>query len=118
MLIDFKRLDHILITIPEGKTAAARDFYASVLGLAEIPGQHPGGAIWFTIGDIELHLREEASGPVSGRHPAFEVADLEAAKQALQSTGIDISYSSLIDGRQRLFFRDPFNNRFELLQYS
>ena len=117
-MIHIKRLDHILIPIPEGKTAEARAFYGQVLNLTEIPGLHPGGAIWFTIANIQLHLREEAGGNLSLRHPAFEVADLNAAKQELEQKGVTIAYSSDIDGRQRFFFRDPFGNRIELLQFT
>jgi catechol 2,3-dioxygenase-like lactoylglutathione lyase family enzyme len=116
-MIHFKRLDHILISIPEGRTDEARVFYGQVLGLTEISGEHPGGAIWFSIADIQLHLREEAAGNLSLRHPAFEVADLQVAKQELEQKGIVLSYSSEIDGRQRFFFRDPFGNRIELLEF-
>ncbi len=116
-MIHFTRLDHILISIPEGKTDEARAFYGQVLNLTEIPGEHPGGAIWFSIADIQLHLREEAGGNLSLRHPAFEVADLNAAKRELEQKGIVLSFSSDIDGRQRFFFRDPFGNRIELLQF-
>lgn len=117
-MIQFTRLDHILICIPEGTTAQARSFYREVLGLEEIPGNHPSGAIWFQIADIQLHIREEAGGNYSKRHPAFEVANLEEAKQVLEQKGLAIEYSSEIDGRQRFFFRDPFDNRFELLQFT
>ncbi len=116
-MLTLKRVDHILITIPQGKTAKARHFYATVLGLHEIEGKHPKGAIWFNMGDIQLHVREEAGGNYSDRHPAFEVDDLAAAEQFLKSKNILISYSSEIDGRGRCFFRDPFGNRFELLEY-
>jgi catechol 2,3-dioxygenase-like lactoylglutathione lyase family enzyme len=112
-----KRLDHVMITIPEGTKAEARIFYSDVLQLPEIEGEHPRGAMWFLIGDIELHVREEVAGPISSRHPAFEVESLDSAKHFLISKGIDIAYSSEIDGRQRFFFRDPFNNRFELLEH-
>ncbi len=118
-MIPFVRTDHILITIPEGKRNEARIFYADVLGLEEIPGEHPKGAIWFNIADIQLHVREEAGGNFhSDRHPAFEVKDLAAAEAFLRQRGIAISYSSEIDGRNRCFFRDPFGNRFELLEYK
>ncbi|GAB3250789.1 VOC family protein [Larkinella harenae] len=116
-MIQFKRLDHILIPISEGKRDEARAFYGGILGLNEVPGEHPGGALWFAIADIELHLREEAPGPYSKRHPAFEVANLAEAKAGLERRGIEISYSSDIDGRQRFFFHDPFGNRFELLEF-
>ncbi|AKD57083.1 VOC family protein [Spirosoma radiotolerans] len=117
-MIQFTRLDHILISIPEGKTAEARAFYSQVLNLREIPGEHPGGAIWFEIAGIQLHLREEPGGSLSLRHPAFEVEDLAGAKHELEQKGVAISYSSDIDGRQRFFFRDPFGNRIELLEFT
>ncbi|GAB3959500.1 VOC family protein [Spirosoma harenae] len=117
-MIQFKRLDHVLICIPEDTTAQARTFYAETLGLEEIPGNHPSGAIWFQIGDIQLHIREEAGGNYSKRHPAFEVANLNESKRFLAEKGLEIEYSSEIDGRYRFFFRDPFGNRFELLQFA
>ena len=117
-MIEFKRLDHILIAIPEGETARARAFYGGLLGLAEISGNHPGGAIWFRVADIQLHLREEAGGSYSKRHPAFEVTDLNAAKQELERHGVELEYSTEIEGRQRFYFRDPFGNRVELLQFT
>lgn len=116
--IEFTRLDHILMCIPEGQTAQAREFYGNVLGLHEIPGDHPSGAIWFQIADIQLHLREEAGGNYSKRHPAFEVANLGEAEQFLINQNLTIEYSSEIDGRQRCFFRDPFDNRIELIQFA
>ncbi|MFC5410318.1 VOC family protein [Larkinella bovis] len=117
-MIQFKRLDHILLPIPAGKREDARIFYSHILGLKEVPGDHPGGALWFAIGDLELHLREEAPGPYSKRHPAFEITNLDEARQHLQRHGIEITYSSDIDGRQRFFFHDPFGNRFELLEFT
>lgn len=117
-MIQFNRLDHILLSIPEGATAAARAFYTDVLGLTEIAGGHPHGAIWFAIADIQLHLREEPTTALSARHPAFEVANLDEAQQELAHKGVPITYSTDIDGRQRFFIRDPFGNRIEFLQYT
>ncbi|MFT4092068.1 MAG: hypothetical protein QM640_00420 [Niabella sp.] len=118
-MIDFKRLDHVLISIPPRSKDAARAFYTDVLRLKEIPGNHPKDAIWFETGDIQLHIREEDGHQINAdRHPAFEVNDLPAAKNFLEQQNIAISYSSAIEGRQRCFFRDPFGNRFELIEYK
>ncbi len=117
-MIKFKRLDHVAIMIPFGEKAAAREFYDTLLELKEIPGNHPRGAVWFEIADIQLHLVEEEMGAISGRHPAFEVEDLQAAIRYLEARNITIAYSSKIEGRERCFFRDPFGNRIELLQYD
>lgn len=117
-MIHVKRLDHILISVPEGKLQEAQTFYGQVLGLTEITGGHPHNAIWFEIADIQLHIREEPTGPVSARHPAFEIGNLDQARQELAQKGVPISYSSDIDGRQRFFIRDPFGNRIEFLEYE
>lgn len=118
-MIRFKKLDHVAIMIPAGKKEEARAFYGSTLHLTEIPGNHPRGAIWYEIADIQLHLvEEEGDGQISGRHPAFEVTDLQAAKSFLQKHHIEVAYSSKIIGRERLFFRDPFGNRIELLEFE
>lgn len=118
-MIDFKHVDHILITIPPETKEAARAFYGQMLQLKEIQGNHPNGAIWYEIGNIQLHLREEDGHQTnSDRHPAFVVNDLTAAKKFLEKDDISISYSSEIKGRERCFFRDPFGNRFELIEYK
>ena len=118
-MIVFKRIDHVLICIPLNTRVAAKDFYAGRLGLKEIPGEHPNGALWFEMGDAELHVREEDLDPrVSGRHPAFEVENLSEAKKFLEDQGIEISFSSVIEGRDRCFFRDPWGNRFELIEFA
>ena len=118
-MIDFKRIDHVLICVPLGARDAARKFYTNVLRLREISGEHPNGALWFAMGDAELHVREEDVPLVpSGRHPAFEVGDLGGAKKFLAAQGIEVAFSSVIEGRDRCFFRDPWGNRFELIEFG
>jgi catechol 2,3-dioxygenase-like lactoylglutathione lyase family enzyme len=118
-MIDFKRIDHVLVCVPVGAREAARTFYADTLGLSEIPGEHPKGSLWFRIGSEELHVREEdLELQISGRHVAFEVPNLEGAKSFLQERGIEVAYSSVISGRDRCFFRDPWSNRFELIEFD
>ncbi len=118
-MIDFKRIDHVLVCVPLGARRAAKEFFADQLKLREIPGEHPNGALWFAMGDAELHVREEeADARVSSRHAAFEVHDLAGAKAFLTEQGIEVSFSSLIEGRDRCFFRDPWGNRFELIEFG
>ncbi|MBB6270814.1 catechol 2,3-dioxygenase-like lactoylglutathione lyase family enzyme [Pedobacter cryoconitis] len=118
-MLDLIRLDHLLIIIPPGSKKAARKFYAEILLLKEVPGGHPRGAIWFEMADIQIHLREEEGHKTtSDRHPAFVVAKLEAAINFLKQRAIQISYSSEINGRERCFFRDPWGNRYELIEYK
>lgn len=119
MSIQFKRLDHIMLCIPPGAEQRARDFYGRVLGLPELSDLGyplPNGAIWFQMGDIQLHIRAEAVHDLSQRHPAFEVADLETARAVLEAHGITVKNESKIPDRNRFSFRDPFGNRIELIE--
>jgi catechol 2,3-dioxygenase-like lactoylglutathione lyase family enzyme len=118
-MIEIERLDHVLITIPPNNREAAIYFYTKVLFLKEIPGNHPNDAIWIKLGDIELHIREEDDHQsASARHVAVVVSSLDLAKDFLKRSNIEISYSSVIEGRDRCFFRDPWGNRFELIEYD
>lgn len=117
-MIEIERIDHILITIPLDTQTDAKRFYTEILALKEIPGDHPSGATWVQLGEIELHIREEDMHQMnSARHTAFVVKDLALAKSFLQKNQIEVSYSSAIEGRDRCFFRDPWGNRFELIEY-
>jgi catechol 2,3-dioxygenase-like lactoylglutathione lyase family enzyme len=119
MTIEFKRLDHIMLCIPEGKEEEARDFYTNVLGLEELtdPGHPlPKGAIWYQIGDIQLHIRAEENHHRSKRHPAFVVGDLVKARKLLESKNIPIKNETKMPGRNRFSFYDPFGNNIELIE--
>lgn len=120
MKIDFKRLDHVMLCIPEGAEDEARKFYGDVLGLDELTDLGyplPNGAIWFQIGDVQLHIRAESGNHIpSQRHPAFEIKNLEQAKELLEANGVQVRYESKIPDRNRFSFRDPFGNRIEFLE--
>jgi catechol 2,3-dioxygenase-like lactoylglutathione lyase family enzyme len=119
MKIEFERLNHVMLCIPEGREEDARVFYGQVLGLTELTDMGyplPNGAIWFQMGDIELHIRAEKKMELSQRHPAFEVKSVDAARQLLEENGVEIRNDSPIPGRKRFSFRDPFGNRIELIE--
>lgn len=119
MKIEFERLNHIMLCIPPGAEEAARAFYGGVLGLKELKETGyplPNGAIWFAMGDIELHIRAEEPSEQSQRHPAFEVKNLDAAREILEKNGTAIRQDSPIPDRKRFSFRDPFGNRIELIE--
>ena len=118
-MIDWRRIDHVQVTIPSDAMEAAREFYGDVLGLAERDQPDSFGesdTAWFRAGDVEVHLAVEPARERSRRHPAFEVADVAAARAHLESHGIETADEPPIPGRERFSFRDPFDNRIELLQ--
>ena len=119
MGIDFKRVDHIMLCIPVGKEQEAREFYTHVLGLKELTDLGfplPKGAIWYEIGDIQLHIRPEENHQLSKRHPAFIVSSLDASRALLESHGVIIKNESPMPGRIRFSFLDPFCNNIELIE--
>ena len=119
MKINFKRIDHIQICIPQNSEDEAKRFYVKVLGLLEIPKPEyleVNGGFWLEIADIQLHIGVEKEIVTSKRHPAFEVDHLPAVKEYLISNGIRIKEDEPIPGFERFSFFDPFGNRIELLE--
>lgn len=118
-MIIFKRLDHIQICVPTGKEDEARAFYTNILGLKEIPKPQQllaNGGLWYQVADIQLHIGTENEINNSKRHPAFEITDLENAREYLKKNNIKIKEEIQIAGQIRFSFMDPFGNRIELLQ--
>jgi len=117
-MILFKRIDHIHIAVAPERLEEAKVFYIEVIGLELIDRpshlfKTPG--YWFNIGDAQLHVGVEAPLPVSTRHTAFEVENVDAALTYLENK-IKILEEPEIPGRHRFAFLDPFGNRIELLQ--
>lgn len=115
--IDVTGLDHMQIAIPKGGEDAARAFYGTALGLQEVPKPAAlagrGGA-WFVAGSLNLHLGvEDPFRPALKAHPAFRVADIDAAHVALMDLSPDAI--SALPGVRRFFVADPFGNRIEIV---
>ncbi len=117
-MITFKRVDHIHIAVAPERLEEARLFYTDIIGLKLI--ERPNHLFstkgyWFNIGDIQLHIGVESQLPVSSRHTAFEVTDVDSALDYLKDK-VKILPEPEIPGRRRFAFLDPFGNRIELLQ--
>lgn len=119
-MIQFKRIDHFHVCVPLERLEEARKFYSEVIGLRQKyrPDVFGAEGYWFDIAGAELHIGVEPALPHSIRHTALEVTDLEAARQQLESNGITVYQESVIPGRDRFSFNDPFGNRMELLKYT
>jgi len=117
-MITFKQIDHIHICVPLERLEEARKFYSEVIGLKEIerPNVFKDPGIWYKVGNIELHVGVEPLLTQTIRHTAFEVDDIEAARNHIEAHGLRIIEEPVIEGRIRFAFLDPFDNRMELLQ--
>jgi catechol 2,3-dioxygenase-like lactoylglutathione lyase family enzyme len=121
MKINFKRIDHVQLTIPKAAEERARKFYSGVLGLEEIEkpdSLKPSGGVWYKIGGAELHLGVEENSQKTKAHPAFEVTNLNPVRVHLIQNGIEIKEEKPVPGRNRFSFYDPFGNRIELLEFT
>ena len=118
-----RRVHHVSFAVRD--LAAARRFYAGILGLEEIPRPDIGlpGA-WFQLGDAQVHLIVPPAGaPVDtppprlspvARHAAFEVADSGVARDALRVAGVEVL--ELGAEARQLFATDPDGNVIELIE--
>ena len=113
-------LDHIQLAMPAGGEPAARRFYGQLLGLAEMRKPAPldaRGGCWFMGVGLQIHLGVERQfAPARKAHPAFLVADLDAARGALAEAGIAITPDDAVPGVRRFYAADPFGNRIEFIQ--
>ncbi len=119
MIVRFKRVNHVQISIPPGGEDDARTFYGEVLSLEEIETPEvlrERGFFWYQIGDTELHLGPEEGFKVSRGHPAYEVDDLKKLRVYFASLGVKITETAKLPDRDRFFVYDPFGNRIELIE--
>ena len=119
MKINFKRIDHIQISIPEGDVERARKFYVEILGLKEI--ERPASlkteeGLWLIAGNTQIHISTENTINKSKRHPAFEIDDLDNVKNYLIEKGVKIMEQVKIEGIKRFSIYDYWDNRIELLE--
>ena len=113
-------IDHVQLAMPAGGEAAARAFYAGVLGLREVrkPAELAGrGGAWFEVGDVRVHLGvEEGFRPARKAHPAFLVSGLGELVALCRARGYAVSDDEPLAGYGRAYVSDPFGNRIELLE--
>lgn len=119
------RLQHASIPMPEGGEAAARDFFAGMLGMSEIA---PPAAlshlrvVWFKAGpdghEIHLFTDREMNMKSTAQHICLQVDDLHAYRARFAERGVEIQETDVIPNRPRFFVRDPFNNQIEICEIN
>ena len=113
-------IHHVQLAMPEGEDAAAVHFYGEVLGLERIPKPDelsPRGGVWFRSGVLEVHLGvEDGFRPAVKAHPAFLVHGIAQLRGRVEAAGFKVSDTVQIEGFERVYLRDPFGNRLELIE--
>ena len=109
MAVRLVGINHVALEV--GDLEQALDYYGAIFEV-ELRGRVPGMA-FLDIGDQFLALSEgRRQAADDDRHFGLVVDDLDAARAALEAAGAEI-----LPGRG-LDFRDPWGNRFQLVEYS
>ena len=118
--IRLKNINHITYNV-KNKDAALK-WYTEILGLKQIPKmvdsdrlywlQLPSGAM--------VHIIENPDAPSApSHHTAFEVDDLDAARDAVMGKGVEVTeIQTRHDGQRACYLEDPDGNRIELCTKS
>lgn len=113
-------IEHVQLAMPPGEEQAAREFYADLLGLPEVPKPPElaaRGGCWFEGPGAKVHLGVETDfRPAKKAHPALLVDDLDAMMAALDAAGLVVIPDDPVGCRERCYVSDPFGNRIELMQ--
>ena len=113
-------IHHVQLAAPKDCEAAAREFYGSILGLAEIekpPALRARGGCWFQCGNQQIHIGVESPfQPAKKAHPAFAVADLGKLRETLLAQAVKVTEDESLPGTPRFFAEDPWGNRLEFLE--
>jgi catechol 2,3-dioxygenase-like lactoylglutathione lyase family enzyme len=113
-------LHHVQLAMPPDEEDAAIAFYHGVLGLEQVEKPEalsPRGGVWFRSGSLEVHLGvEEGFRPAVKAHPAFLVEDLERLRARVEMSGYKVIDTVQLEGFRRVYVRDPFGNRLELIE--
>jgi len=116
-----RAIDHVQLLMPAGAEAeaAARAFYADVLGLVEAPKPRElagRGGLWFRSADAAIHLGvDPAFQPARRSHPALVVDSSDSARATLQAAGRRVIEDDTGLPVRRFYVEDPFGNRLELV---
>ncbi|WP_114569776.1 LD-carboxypeptidase [Exiguobacterium flavidum] len=113
-------LDHVQLAAPAGSEEKCLRFYRDLLGLKEIrkpDSLSSNGGVWFDSGTTSLHIGiEEGFSPQSKAHPAFTVPDLDLIAGRLADSGHAVMFDERLAPIRRLYTKDPFGNRIELIE--
>jgi catechol 2,3-dioxygenase-like lactoylglutathione lyase family enzyme len=114
-------IHHVQLAMPTGEEPVATRFYADTLGLEQVPKPpqlSPRGGVWFRSGSLEVHLgvEEESFRPAVKAHPALLVQGLEKLRGRVEEAGYKVSDTVQLEGYERIYVRDPFGNRLELIE--
>lgn len=116
----FVAIDHVQLAAPENCEDVARKFYGKLLGMKEL--QKPDilmnqGGLWFQCGTHQIHIGiQKEFCPAKKAHSALLIKNIASFREHLKSHSIPITEGEPLEGINRFFIHDPFENRIEFLE--
>ena len=115
---------HVQVAIPVGGEDVAREFYAGLLGLVEVPKPSElakRGGCWFELPEGtcgQLHLGADPDfRPAKKAHVALAVSDVAELADMARSEGYEVVCDTA-DDTERVYIYDPFGNRLEFCAHD
>ena len=112
-------LQHVNVVYPVGAEPEARAFYAGTLGLEEVPKppEFDRNGMWFQLeGAGQVHLSPGEPPPPGPWHFCVVADDFDALRHRLEMAGAGAEDTHSWAGRRRMFTRDPWGGRIEVLE--
>ncbi|WP_420594601.1 glyoxalase [Deinococcus sp.] len=114
-------LDHVQIEAPAGCEAHARAFFGDFLELSEVtkpPVLAARGGVWFALPDgRQLHIGVTKDFvPRDKGHLALRCDNLDALTERAAAFQISLTLDSELAPLRRVFLRDPWGNRLEIIE--
>ena len=111
-----EKINHV--GIPTDDRGASIAFFRDLIGLEVIPHEIDGNPlVWTRTEDGGMvHLIEPRDGTPAGFHVALQVDDIDAALDAVNAAGIEITSGpgERHNGQRYFFIDDPDGNRIEI----
>ena len=118
--VRLKNINHITYNVKDKD--AALEWYQQVLGLKQIPKQVDNDQLyWLQLpSGAMVHIIENPDAPSApSHHTAFEVDDLDAARDTVMAKGVEVTeIHTRRDGQRACSLNDPDGNRIELCTKS
>ena len=118
--VRLKNINHITYNVKDKD--AALEWYQDVLGLMQIPKMVDSDRLyWLQIpSGAMVHIIENPDAPSApSHHTAFEVDDLDAARDTVIAKGVEVTeIQTRNDGQRACYLDDPDGNRIELCTKS
>lgn len=110
------RINHVSISASDLEKSTR--FYEDVFSMERIPTPTFETPVqWLRVGDMQLHLFQDANPAPARHHLGITIDDFDAAYQAVKAYASDTWGWQLVElpSRQvQLYFRDPSDNLIEL----